>query len=515
MNLPRFVEEEFEASLRCGWLAGGFARFRCGDCGSDRPARCARYGRYGFWYPRGMLPTRRTVIRALAAGLVLPAFDCGGTQRVNGAGLRVIVVGAGAAGLSVTQTLLDSGFEVVLLEASDRVCGRVRTLNGFADFPIELGAEEIHGTRSEWYDLASANGAVFVSGRTTDYYCVDGRLGSEDDVWDADFRAAESLVEDLWRWDGGETPMDEVAAEARIPRRTWRTLDAWLGNEYGTSTPRLGAASLASSENDRSSGNGGRRRAGGGRGDHGAVDHDKLALANSYEDLLRASFPAAVALARTGVPVRRIEWDTDEVLVTTASGVERGAAVVITVPLTILKSGAISMALPPDKQAAIETIGMGAGMKVILKFRRAFWGDGVGSIYGGPKVAEYWATMEGRGTTPVLTAFVMGSDAEALRASGDRVAAVLGDLDILYDGAATPAFDDAVVMDWTDEPYIGGAYSFPSPGSDAAREVLAAPIGGRVFFAGEATHTEGHFATVHGAIETGLRAAREVARLTR
>jgi monoamine oxidase len=444
-----------------------------------------------------MLPTRRKVVRALAAGLVLPAFDCGGTPRVNGAGLRVIVVGAGAAGLSVTQTLLDSGFEVVLLEASDRVCGRVRTLNGFADFPIELGAEEIHGTRSEWYDLASANGAVFVSGRTTDYYYVDGRLGSEDDVWDADFRAAESLVEDLWRWDGGETPMDEVVAEAGIPRRTWRTLDAWLGNEYGTSTPQLGAASLASAENDWSSGN------------------DNLALVNSYEDLLRASFPAAVALARTGVPVRRIEWDTDEVLVTTAAGVERGAAVVITVPLTILKSGAISMALPPDKQHAIETIGMGAGMKVILKFRQAFWGDGVGSIYGGPKVAEYWATMEGRGTTPVLTAFVMGSDAEALRASDDLVAAVLGDLDTLYDGGATPAFDDAVVMDWTAEPYIGGAYSFPSPGSDAARKVLAAPIGSRVFFAGEATHTEGHFATVHGAIETGLRAAHEVARLTR
>lgn len=436
-----------------------------------------------------MKPTRRTVVRALAAGLVLPT--CAPPDLT---GLRVIVVGAGAAGLAAAQTLLDSGADVVLLEAGDRVGGRVRTLRDFADFPIELGAEEIHGRQSPWFDRASANGAEFVTDETTDFYYVDGALGSEDEVWDADFDAAEAFIEDLWRWDGGETPMDEVLAASDVPPRLGRTMDAWLGYEWGTSNDRIGAASLAASENAWSSGD------------------ENFTLSNSYEDTLRAAFAGAVTIARTNTIVESIEWDANEVRVRTSDGTqERGDAVVVAVPLTVLKAGAIAMTLPLDKLDAIETIGMGPGMKVLLKFTTAFWGAGVGSIYGGPAVAEFWATAEGRGTTPVLTAFVMGRDAETLRASNDLVADVLADLDRLYDGAATAAFDDAFVMDWTDEVFIGGAYSFPSPGSAAAREVLAAPLSGRVFFAGEATHTEGHFATVHGAVETGLRAAEEIA----
>lgn len=437
-----------------------------------------------------MNTSRRTVVRALAAGLVLPA--CAPPDLT---GLRVIVVGAGAAGLAAAQTLLDSGADVVLLEASERVGGRVRTLRDFADFPIELGAEEIHGRQSPWFDRASAHGAQFVTAATTDFYYVDGELGSEDEVWDADFDAAEAFLEDLWRWDGGETPMDEVLAASDVPERTWRTLDAWIAYEYGTSMERLGAASLAAAEDAWSSGD------------------DNFTLSNSYEDVLLAAFADAVALARASTPVESIEWDAREVRVRTAAGTqERGDAVVITVPLAVLKSGAITMTLPLEKLDAIETIGMGPGLKVILKFTSAFWGAGVGAIYGGPNLAEFWATAEGRGTTPALTAFVMGRDAEVLRASNDLVGDVLAELDRLYDGAATPAFDDAFVMDWTAEPFIGGAYSFPSPGSAAAREVLAAPISGRVFFAGEATHTEGHFATVHGAVETGLRAADEIGR---
>ncbi len=438
-----------------------------------------------------MNTTRRTMVQALAAGLVLPASSCVPPDLT---GLRVIVVGAGAAGLAAAQALLDSGADVVLLEASDRVGGRVRTLTTFADFPIELGAEEIHGRQSPWFDRASANGAQFVTDATTDFYFVDDALGSEDEVWDADFDEAQAFIDALGDWEGGETPMDEVLANSNVPPRTWRTMDAWLGYEYGTSNDRIGAASLAISDNQWSSGD------------------DNFLLSNSYEDVLRASFADAVAIARTNSPVASIEWDATEVVVRLSDGTEeRGDAVVIAVPLTILKSGAITMVLPADKVAAIETIGMGPGMKVLLRFTTAFWGAGVGSIYGGPTVAEFWATAEGRGTTPVLTAFVMGADAESLRASNDLVGDVLADLDLLYDGAASIAFDDAIVMDWTDEPFIGGAYSFPSPGSAEAREMLAAPLSGRVFFAGEATHTAGHFATVHGAVETGLRAADEIA----
>lgn len=106
----------------------------------------------------------------------------------------------------------------------------------------------------------------------------------------------------------------------------------------------------------------------------------------------------------------------------------------------------------------------------------------------------------------------MGEKAEYLSGLGDgAIDVALADLDTLYGGStATDRYQDARIMDWYTEPTIRGAYSYPSPGSTDARAALAASVGDTLFFAVEATHTEGQFATVHGAIETAERAVGEV-----
>ena len=110
----------------------------------------------------------------------------------------------------------------------------------------------------------------------------------------------------------------------------------------------------------------------------------------------------------------------------------------------------------------------------------------------------------------------MGHNAETLSALPDdaaRLQQVLANLDLVYGGQAAANFEEGLVQDWAKEPYVRGSYSYPSVGSfpdgPNMREVLARSVGGRLFFAGEATHNEAA-ATVPGALQSGQRAAREI-----
>ena len=113
----------------------------------------------------------------------------------------------------------------------------------------------------------------------------------------------------------------------------------------------------------------------------------------------------------------------------------------------------------------------------------------------------------------MLTTFVSGARADFLRQlEVDRVEFALGELDRIFGGRiASDHCLDAYVEDWTAEPFVRGLYSFPLAHTEPRhREALAAPLGRRLFFAGEATDLGGHSGTVHGAIDSGRRAAEEV-----
>jgi monoamine oxidase len=106
----------------------------------------------------------------------------------------------------------------------------------------------------------------------------------------------------------------------------------------------------------------------------------------------------------------------------------------------------------------------------------------------------------------------MGNKAATLSSLGNSsIQSVLAELDAAFgNNAATSSFVDARIMDWGKEPFIKGAYSFPTVGGGISkRQALAASLNNNIFFAGEATHTEGHSGTVHGAVETGYRAVEE------
>jgi len=441
--------------------------------------------------------TRRTLLRSSAlAAVALPALPaCGNRAR----GLSIVIVGGGAAGLYAARLLLDQAAEVVVLEASDRYGGRILPLEGFADFPIELGAEEVHGSNSTWHDQVVAAGPTFVDAETTDYIRVGDEMLSDDDAFAlSDFSDASDFYDAIDDYDGAEIAVADRIEDEGLTERTVPLLEAWIGNEYGASNADIGAVALAEGDNLWTAGN-------------QNFDLADTTLLACLEDAVGDALDTIVL----GAAVTRIDTSGSQVQIEAADGTTYEAdAVIVTVPLPVLRDGDIvfTPALPADKLAALQTIGMGAGMKIILQFTERFWPDGTGSIYGGEHVPEFWATGYGRGEDRYLTAFVMGEKAEYLSGLGDgAIDVVLGDLDAMYGGStATDLYEDARIMDWYTEPTIRGAYSYPSPGSTDARAALAASVGDTLFFAGEATHTEGHFATVHGAIETAERAVSEL-----
>lgn len=413
---------------------------------------------------------------------------------------KVIVVGAGAAGLFAAKLLADKGVDVTVLEASGRVGGRIRPLENFADFAIELGAEEVHGNKSKWYDLVKASGADFISRSEEDYYFYDGSLKAISDILNnSDIKKLYEFVNRLEDYTGSDVPMQQVIDGLGNTTKTNALYNALLGNEHGTSNYRYGAFSAAEEERKWDAGSG------------------NYTLSNKhFLDILLTTCSSVLNKVQTNKQVTAIDFAGNIVSVTTAdNAVFMADKVIVTVPLTMLKANAIKFTpeLSDAKKNAIATIGMDAGMKVILKFSNPFWEANTGSIYGTGNVPEFWVTSAGRSNAQhVLTAFVMGEKAEYLSSQGaNAVNIIVDELKQLY-GNNLPQLNliDSYIMDWSKEPFIKGAYSYASVGSASQRTILAETIHNKVYFAGEATNTKGSVGTVHGAIESAIEAVENL-----
>jgi monoamine oxidase len=413
----------------------------------------------------------------------------------------VLVIGAGASGLAAAASLLEAGNDVLVLEASDRAGGRIRHLENFADFPVELGAEEVHGLENCLVPLVQATGATLVHHETAnDYIRYDGKLLSlEEARAGEDLREAFDFVEKVSHYDGPAWTVEQCLVARHIPGHAWHYLDSRLGVEHGTTLDRLGMRGFAGYERNWQ------------------LREENYTLRQPYVRLLDPLLQTVGDRIRFGATVARIDWGASPASVRLAGGEElRASAVIFTGSVAVLRDGGpeFSPPLPAEKREAAVHIGMDGGMKILLKFSRRFWPDNMYFLHSDTFLPQFWNPGKGRGGgAHVLTAFVSGTRADFLRSLEiDLVEFSLGELDRVFGGrVASELFEDACVADWSMEPFIRGLYSFPLASTESRHRVaLAAPLGGKLFFAGEATDTEGHSGTVHGAIESGRRAAGEV-----
>jgi monoamine oxidase len=414
--------------------------------------------------------------------------------------LPVAIVGAGVAGLSAAGKLLAAGIEPLILEAGDRLGGRVRALEGFADFPVELGAEEMHGADNFLIRMAGDAGIEHLQHFTTDDMVrLDGELCFLDQAGkDEDIKRAFDLIEGLGTYSGGNWTVREHLVRNHFPRRTWHYLDSRLGVEHGTTLERLAMRGFLHYEKGWE------------------ARETNYTLKGGYLDLFRPLITKLEGRVILNSPVQSIDWRGTPILRAEDGREWRARAVIVTASLLVLRNGLIAFdpVLPAEKIAAMRAIGMDGGMKIILKFHHRFWDERMYFLHTDGFLPQYWAAGKGKSeASHVLTAFVGGARAEELATMQvDPVRFALEELDELFgSNLASRSFENGFVADWSADPYVRGLYSYPTKSTtEADRHALARSLESRLFFAGEATDTEGHSGTVHGAMATGWRAAEEV-----
>ena len=456
----------------------------------------------------------------------------------------VIVVGAGSAGLYATKTLQSLGYEVLLIEATDRVGGRVKSAS-LGDIRVELGAEEHYlatGNNPIWPAMRAEFGDdIYVDpyeGLTV--YSIDGGAGT---CWtklsalnpcshDSDV----DLVERFWEWywvpelhqDETSTVADDVLDEFGVAagHRAYHLLDAGIaGGSFATNLDQLGARSLALESNSWT------------LSDQTKAIGDKNL---GYSDALSTLWWDSVLTAGDVLlnsPVVAIDTSGSDVVVTDATGLMHIARqVIVTVSIGVLQQELIDFTpdLPASTVRAYNSIGFDKGMKVALRFESPWWeteGQSLAWLVTEGLAGACWVPSNYKrdASSHILMCYPMGSNGAALSDIGlaagggdvgERavVAAILEDLDRVFPqalGEASPNFLEAVVQDWGSEPYTLGVYSYPKVETrpsvtDNQRRVLRTPVADdRIFIAGEATHAT-HPATVVGALHEGERAALKV-----
>lgn len=397
-------------------------------------------------------------------------------------GGKVLVIGAGAAGLYAGYILNSKGIDFEILEASSRYGGRLGKNTSFADFPLDLGAQWLHGKNNLMGDLVAKSGAEITLDDSEIKYWFNNSIVSSlpNDV------VAIFLPEDL-----PDVSYKDYAAQKGFGPEYDNIVEGIAGDS-GADASELSAYWQVKEENNWVSG------------------EEDYKFRQTYFDVIDSQIASVVAdKIRLNTAVTKIDYSGNEILVTDANNNTHAAdKMIITVPVSILKLNTIEFipALPSEKTNAFAKIGMDAGMKVFLKFSSRFYDQ---NIIGGAICAAYADEFVGKtGNDHVLLAFVMGEQAEYLSSLGTDTAiisALLGELDTMYSGQATATYLSGLVQNWGNEPFIRGAYSFSTVGMGNAREVAAQPVDAKLFFAGEAMNVTGHHQTVFGAIETGYR----------
>lgn len=399
----------------------------------------------------------------------------------------IIIIGAGAAGLAAGQRLRAAGRDALIVEARDRVGGRIHTDRSHG--PAELGAEFIHGDRAVTWEIVRAAGLRTAPWLGRRGFGQAGRILPPDDPADERANALYDLATNYDGPDRSTADLLRAAAEPGEPALTFAL--QWLANIEGADPERLSAKALSREHATSSNGEG------------------NFHILDGYD---RAVAQLAAGLEiRLKCAVERVAWGEEGVRLGLAGGEElRARRAIVTVPLGVLQAGRpiFEPELPEAKRRAIGAIAMGNVTKLLLWFERPIWPELMVLSTDGA-VATWWPVESA--AVPALMGYTGGPAALRLAALGEAAAIELA----LRELSALLGLDAAAVClggrmaDWSRDPWSLGAYSYSPVGMGDARAVLAAPLG-PLHFAGEATVTSGHIATVHGAIESGRRAADEV-----
>ena len=413
---------------------------------------------------------------------------------------KVLIIGAGVAGLSAAKYLKENGLEdILVLEARNRIGGRVWTDRSTSS-PIDLGAHWIHGPKGGNPITKLAKKAGAISYKTNNdlikIYDMEGNVYSDAQLDEADYYF-EFLIELVEKNARSKTSVKDILAEkepfALEDPLTKYTLSAFLEFSLGGDIKDLSSKHFYDDEE--------------------FPGKDRL-ITNGYD-----TFSQYIA---EGLPVlleqqvQAIKYKKNPIKVETQADKFTADYVVITVPLGILKENSIRFKpkLPKRKQEAIDRLELGTVNKVILFFEEAFWETDLQYIGITPPEKgkyNYFLNYRTFSKTNALMTFAFGDFAIEMENHSDEkvIADIMAHLKIMY-GENSPQPIKLIRTAWKKDKYTRGSYSFASvPSTSKDFDLLGQPVDDKLFFAGEHTIHD-YRGTVHGAYMTGVRVGEEI-----
>jgi monoamine oxidase len=374
---------------------------------------------------------------------------------------------------------------VLVVEARERIGGRVwtRRMPGLS-VPVELGGEFVHGEAAVTHALLRKAGMATVPSGRVQRYAQGGRLRPVDS-----FKQAQLAMQDTSALQERDLSVEEFLRRRRLPPLT-RTFARLMVQGFDAADPRRASARAIADE------------WGGGQ-----MDGTQPRLREGYGPLL--DWLAARIVARGGrlkmqSAVREVRWRPGHVDVAGEGFHHAARSAIVTLPLGVLQSGAVRFSPQAKKDEVIKRLASGPVIKAALRFPSAFWAKrypGV-AFFHAPRAAfpTFWTPLPAR--VPLLIAWSGGP-----KATQPSWAAIRASLKSLFGRIEEP--DEVIIQDWAKDAFARGAYSYVLVNGEGAREALAAPLAGTLFFAGEATSVDDS-GTVAGALASGQRAAREL-----
>jgi monoamine oxidase len=404
----------------------------------------------------------------------------------------VAIIGAGAAGLGAARTLEGSGLSVIVLEARDRIGGRAHTIMAAPGIPFDLGCEWLHSAnRNDFVGIAKHLG-----------FAIDkSRPPWRDQAYDAAFSRTKrdeffAAIDAFYERaeEAADNAIDAPAATCLEPGNPWNPMiDAVSTYINGFELKDVSLHDMDAYEDTEIN----------------------WRLPDGYGALIAAyGAPCPVAL---NTEVTLIDHSGVRIRIETSRGTLSAAKVIVCVPTNLIASENVRFTPPlPGKVEAAAGLPLGADNKVMLALTDAEkWPSDIGlrgaALCTG--VGSFHLRPSGR---PCIAGFFGGTFARELEDAGEGALAAqsIDEIVALLGSNIRSKLTPLAESRWGHDRFAQGAYSAAKPGHADARAALAAPVNGRLFFAGEAT-SPNFFSTAHGARESGERAAKEVMALSK
>lgn len=415
----------------------------------------------------------------------------------------LLIIGAGAAGLMAAHRL-SKKYAITILEAQDRVGGRIHTLyNKEGELHFEAGAEFVHGRLPVTFELAKSAGATIEKTEGEFFTVRDGKWKETEEIiegWDKLMEAMKTLREDMTL--DAFLEMHFAGPEFTDLRRRTRAYAAGFDLADPTRVSVQWLCREWSGEQD-----------------------EQYRIKEGYQkliDYLLKECEAGGVKVLTGKRIKQVDWEPGEATAYTSEHeVFRADKIVITIPAGILQRAvscsSINLTPPVDEyDHAWQQIGYGSVLKVVFVFKEAFWEDrhkDIGFILSEEAIPTWW--RQPPPAVNVLTGWLGGPSAvqwdimndEAIRDTGLLSLAHIFEMPL---SELTEKLSVFHAFRWHADHTACGAYSYGQPLSPAARELLNKPLADTVYFAGEALYDGPSPGTVEAALVSGIQAAEKL-----